>query len=150
MTSDSASGPTAPAPAGRPGLFSPGSPGSAFAPNRADRGAHTVHRLRYHALWIPRRLEQIFHGATAEQGWALHALAVREDHVHAFVQAGPRTAVSELMQRLKGTTGSILRREFPDLQRVVRADALWAPGYYVATVGTVEESRVREYIRRQQ
>ena len=125
-------------------------------------GAHTTHRLRYHLFWIPKyrrrvlvgpvalRLRELFEQACEVQDWQLHELTIQTDHVHLLVQAHPSQSVSSIVQRFKGGTSRVLRAEFPALEEFLWGKQFWADGYFVESVGQVEESVIRQYIRDQQ
>ena len=61
------------------------------------------------------------------------------DHVHMYVAIPPKMCVSEFMSYLKGkSTLMLFDRHF------------WARGYFVSTVGNVNEETVRKYIQEQE
>ena len=43
----------------------------------------------------------------------------------------------------------MIRKEYPELEEFLWGDSFWADGYFVETVGTVDEEVVRRYIREQ-
>lgn len=133
---------------------------------RPDRGlywtgAHTTHRLRYHLVWIPKyckrvltgsaavRLDALLRQACEVRRWGLEEMSIQADHVHLLVQARPSETVSGVVQCLKGGTSRVLRAEFPDLEEYLWGDSFWADGYFVETVGKVDEATIRDYIRQQ-
>ena len=71
------------------------------------------------------------------------------DHVHLIIQTNPSDSVAEVVQRLKGGTSRVIRKEFPELEEFLWGDSLWADGYFAETVGSVDEEVVRRYIRQQ-
>jgi putative transposase len=50
------------------------------------------------------------------------------------------------MQYLKGRTSRLLQDQFPELKKKYWGQHLWARGYFCATVGTVDEETIRNYI----
>jgi putative transposase len=129
---------------------------------KARRTAHTVYRLAYHFVWIPKYRLKILGGATGERlkemireicaahEWVVEALEVMEDHVHLFVSCPPRWAPAEVMNRLKSLTARALFDEFPRLRQAQWGGQLWADGYYVASSGErVTSDLVQRYIRYQ-
>ena len=76
-------------------------------------------------------------------------LSIREDHVHLIIQTNPSDSVAAVVQRLKGGTSRMIRKEFPELQEFLWGESLWADGYFTETVGNVDEDVVRRYIREQ-
>jgi putative transposase len=129
---------------------------------KARRGAHTVYRLAYHFVWIPRyrrkvltgdvaqRLEELVREISAARGWEVEALTVRPDHVHLFVSCPPRDAPAKVMNVLKSITARELYAEFPRLHRSHWGGKLWATGYYVGSAGDhVTSDLIKRYIEYQ-
>ena len=72
------------------------------------------------------------------------------DHIHMYVAIPPKLSVSEFMSYLKGKSALMLFDRHPEY-RAKRGDKhFWARGYYVATVGNVNEETIKEYIRNQE
>jgi putative transposase len=69
--------------------------------------------------------------------------------VHLIIQTNPSDSPAEVVQRLKGGTSRVIRKEFPELEEFLWGDSLWADGYFAETVGSVDEEVVRRYIRQQ-
>ncbi len=81
--------------------------------------------------------------------WWISELSIREDHVHVIIQTNPSDSVAEVVQRLKGGTSRMIRKEFPELQEFLWGESLWADGYFAETVGKVDEEIVKRYIKQQ-
>ncbi len=123
--------------------------------------AHTLHRLRFHLVWIPKyrrrvldgpvaaRLTQLLRQACEARSWRLHELNVQPDHVHLLLQIEPTDCLSDVLGALKGGTSRLLRQEFSDLTEFLWGGSLWGDGYFAETVGQAEEAVVRAYIRDQ-
>ena len=96
---------------------------------KARRGAHTVYRLAYHFVWIPRyrrgvlvgdvaqRLEELIREICTGYDWEIEALTVESDHVHLFVSYPPRDAPAKVMNVIKSITARELYAEFPGLHK---------------------------------
>jgi len=69
--------------------------------------------------------------------------------VHLIIQTEPKDSVAEVVQRLKGGTSRVIRKEYPELEEFLWGDSFWADGYFAETVGNVDEEVVRRYIREQ-
>ena len=72
------------------------------------------------------------------------------DHVHLYVGIPPKLSVSEFMSYLKGKSALMFFDRHPDLRPKWADRHFWARGYYVATVGNVNEETIRNYIREQE
>ena len=128
---------------------------------RYATGAHTKHRLQYHLVWIPKyrkrvlrgkiaiRLRKLLYEACRINKWWISELSVQEDHMHLIIQTRPEDSVVEVVQRLKGGTSRVIRKEYPELEEFLWGDSFWADGYFAETVGNVDEEVVRRYIREQ-
>jgi REP-associated tyrosine transposase len=128
-------------------------------------GAHTKHRMLYHIVWIPKYRKRKLEGAIAKRlqelivecaevnEWEINELNIQENHVHLLIQLKPNMAVSEVIQLIKGKSSFVLRKEFPKLKEFFwskgQSKSFWGDGYFVETVGQVNEEKIKEYIRNQ-
>jgi len=64
-----------------------------------------------------------------------------------MIQLYPSETVSEVVQKLKGGTSYLLRKEFPEISEFIWGDRFWAEGYYAETIGTQNVSALKKYIR---
>ena len=62
----------------------------------------------------------------------------------------PKLSVSEFMGYLKGKSTLMLYDRHPELVQKGMRRNFWARGYYVSTVGNVNEETVRAYIKDQE
>ena len=69
--------------------------------------------------------------------------------MHLIIQTRPEDRVAEVVQRLKGGTSRVIRKEYPELEEFLWGDSFGADGYFAETVGNVDEEVVRGYIREQ-
>ena len=122
-------------------------------------GGHTKHRLLYHLVWLPKYRRRILQGKVAVRlrhhlyeackvnWWWIEEVKILPDHVHALIQVQPTETVAGVVQKLKGGTSYLLRREFPELEEFLWSDSFWADGYFAETVGSQLFSAVKRYIR---
>jgi putative transposase len=127
-----------------------------------EAGAHTVHNLYYHVVWVPKyrrsilqgkvgeRAEQVIRRVADEYGYTLDELKVSPDHIHVLLKLQPKQAIPDVVRTLKSITARTLFQEFPDLKRHLWEGRLWAGGYCVNTVGGLNLDAVRKYIREEQ
>jgi putative transposase len=95
---------------------------------RYAKNAGAVFSLKLHIVWCPKHrrpvltdqvavcLESLLHEKAGELEMTIHALEVMPDHVHLFIDFDPCWGVAEIVNRLKGFTSRILRKEFPALR----------------------------------
>lgn len=124
-------------------------------------GAHTRHRMIYHIVWVPKyrkrllynkvkiRLRELLEECAEVNNWQIIELAIEKDHVHVILQSPPKISVSEIVRLFKGGSSIKLREEFPELMEFLWGDCLWAEGYFVETVGKINEKKMQEYVRKQ-
>ena len=124
-------------------------------------GSHTKHRLMYHLVWIPKYRKRILKGAIAARlkilfeqcaevnRWEIQELNIQVDHVHMLVQLKSNVSPSYAVQMFKGGSAKVIREEFPELEEFLWGDSFWADGYFAETIGTVNEEKIKEYIKTQ-
>ena len=124
-------------------------------------GAHSKHRLQVHLVFIPKyrrrvligkvavRLRQLWYEAAEVNRWWIAELNIQQDHAHLLVQYRADESVAEVVQKLKGGSSMILRREYPELEEWTWDGGFWADGYFADSVGTAQEDMIRRYIREQ-
>jgi putative transposase len=126
-------------------------------------GAHTKHRMLYHIVWIPKyrkrilkdeiavRIKEMLLECAEVNSWRIDELNVQHDHVHMLIQLKPDISVSKVVQLFKGKSSYMIRKEFPKLVEFYwgKADSFWGDGFFVETIGQINESKLKEYIRNQ-
>ena len=75
---------------------------------------------------------------------------VCKDHVHMYVAIPPKMSVSEFLSYLKGKSALMFFDRHPEYCAKWGDRHFWARGYYVATVGNVNEETSIRYIREQE
>ena len=122
-------------------------------------GGHTKHRLMYHLVWIPKcrtrvlkgkvaaRLRHFFYEACKVNWWWIEEVDIQPDHVHVLIQVQATETLSDVVQKLKGGTSYLLRKEFPELEEFIWGDRFWAEGYFAETIGTQNFHALKKYIR---
>jgi len=123
--------------------------------------AHTRWKCQYHIVFIPKYRRKVMYGKVMKDvREILRTLcrykkveivegAVCSDHVHLCVSIPPKMAVSEFMGYLKGKSALMIFDKHPELGNKFERD-FWARGYYVSTIGNVDEATIRKYIREQE
>ena len=66
-----------------------------------------------------------------------------------LVSAPPSLSPAKIVQYIKGRSSRRLQDEFTELRKRYWGQHLWARGYFCATVGAVDEKKIREYIEKQ-
>ncbi len=114
-------------------------------------------------VWIPKYRKRKLKGAIATRirelieecaevnRWKIDELSIQQDHVHMLIQLRPDMSVSKIVQLFKGKSSYLIRKEFPELKEFYwgRASSFWSDGFFVETVGQIDESKLKEYIQNQ-
>jgi len=69
------------------------------------------------------------------------------DHVHLLIDVSPKIGVWTTVNKIKGYTSNILRKEFPELKS--KLPTLWTHSKFISTVGSVTLETVKKYIEEQ-
>ena len=86
-----------------------------------------------------------------EKGFEIAEIeVVTKDHIHVFVSAIPKISISYIAKMMKGISGRLLLKEFPEISKELWNGELWNPSYYVETIGSISEEAIREYIQEQE
>ena len=122
--------------------------------------AHCKWECQYHIVFIPKYRKKKLYGLVRDDVREIIrtlckykkvesiAGAVCADHVHLCVSIPPKLSVSDFVGYLKGKSALMIFDKHPEMGNKWDR-SFWARGYYVSTVGNVDEETVKEYIRRQ-
>jgi len=110
-----------------------------------------VTKYRYKVLLgqIAIRTRELIRQGCKARGITIIQGSVGKDHIHVVLSCPPSLAPSKILQYLKGRSSKLLQDQFPDLKKKYWSQHLWARGYFCATVGTVNEETIRNYIANQ-
>ena len=130
--------------------------------NNYIHGRTCVYNLNYHIVWcvkyrrkvlseeISDRLYELVKSIAEEKGFAVVECKVGEqDHVHCFVSAPPKISVTQIVKYLKGISGNVLLKEFPELRKQLWKGQLWNGSYFVEAIGSTSEENILRYIEKQ-
>ena len=126
-------------------------------------GRTCVFNINYHIVWstkyrrkvltplIERRLKEILIDIGKAKGFQIAEIEVgQKDHVHVFVSAIPKISISYIAKMMKGISGRLLLKEFPEISKQLWHGELWNPSYYVETIGSISEEAIKKYIQNQE
>lgn len=120
--------------------------------------ATTVSMVNYHFVFCPRyrrkiflidgleaRFKELVNQICEQNEIEILAIECHIDHCHLFVNAPPTLSPADIMKLVKGTTGSILKKEF-----FASANArVWTRSYFVSTAGDVSSATIERYVKEQ-
>ncbi len=75
--------------------------------------------------------------------------AVCVDHIHICVSIPPKLSVSEFVGYLKGKSALMIHDKHPEMTNKWNRE-FWARGYYVTTIGNINEETIKKYIVEQE
>jgi len=73
-----------------------------------------------------------------------------DDEVHLLEAYPPKLAVSALVNRLKGVSSRLLRKERPEIASRYWKGVLWSPSSFASSCGGAPISIIRQHIEQQQ
>ena len=126
------------------------------------KGSHSLYDLKYHVVFCTKYRFKVLRGPVAERARDL----IREicsanniqivsgslspEHIHLLLSIPPNIAISKVMQYIKGKTSRKLQQEFVHLRKRYWGQHFWARGYFVVSVGNVNEDDIKRYIAEQE
>ena len=131
---------------------------------KLHRAAHTVYKTPYHIVWVTRYRRKILVEGVANYlrvkllevrkyypDWQFTEIGIDKDHVHVHMVIPPRYSVSFAVETIKKNMSRAMRGKFRFLSKVYWDRGgiwIWSTGYFVSTVGIIEEI-IRRYVARQ-
>lgn len=120
--------------------------------------ATTVSMVNYHFVFCPRyrrkiflidgletRFKELVNQICKQNEIEIFAMECHIDHCHLFVNAPPTLSPADIMKLVKGTTGSILKKEF-----FASANTrVWTRSYFVSTAEDVSSATIERYVKEQ-
>ena len=123
--------------------------------------AHTKWKCQYRIVFIPKYRKKVLYGKVRDdvrevirtlckyKNVEIIEGAVCIDHVHLCLSIPPKMSISEFMGYLKGKSALMIYDRHPELGNKWDR-SFWARGYYVSTIGNVDEATIRKYIKEQE
>ena len=121
---------------------------------KANSLAHTKWTCKYHIVFAPKyRRKIVYNQYRKDLGEILRQLCqwkgveiieghLMPDHVHMLAGIPPKMSVSDFVGFLKGKSALMIFDKHPEMGS--RWDrSFWARGYYVKTIGSVDEETVK-------
>ena len=125
---------------------------------RRTRGC--IYSAGYHIVWCPKYRKKLYDSHAFKEAAKFHIkesctrneielfeMECDRDHIHVFVGFPPRRSGAWAVNCLKGYSSKHLREGFPELARITGKEQLWSPGYAFFTIGSVNATKIEEYIR---
>ncbi len=122
--------------------------------------SHSKYNCTYHIVFIPKYRRKVMFGNLRKEigeilgkvckmeGVKIIKAATLPDHVHMYVSIPPKECVSKKVGRIKGKSALMIFDRHPEYREKYNRH-FWARGYYVETVGNVNEATIIKYIQEQ-
>jgi putative transposase len=123
-----------------------------------QKSSHTKYDIRVHIVWITKyrykiidqniakRLIELFRTICKNQNLKIISGVVNSDHIHIYISLRPDISISKVAQLLKGISANTIMKEFPEIQKRYWGRHFWAKGFFVSTVGNIDEETIKNYI----
>lgn len=127
-----------------------------------NKTSHAVWDIKYHIIWVTKyrykvlganlskRLRELIRQGCEARGITIVQGSIGKDHIHILLSCPPSMAPNKIVQYLKGRSSRLLQEEFPEIKKRYWGQHLWGRGYFCATVGSVTEETIRNYIANQE
>ena len=110
----------------------------------------TKYRRAIFTIAILADLREIFQSVCKDFEASLVEFEGERDHVHLLVNYTAKTAVSRLVNSLKGVSSRMIRQKnYPTIRSALWGNALWSPSYFAGSCGGAPISIIRQYIEQQ-
>jgi len=126
-----------------------------------QHGSHSAYDIKYHVIWVTKYRYQVLTGEVAIRARELIRQtclsrditivqgSIGRDHVHMLISCPPTMAPAKIIQYVKGQSSRLIQEEFPHIQKRYWGQHMWGRGYFCATVGSVTEETIKNYIENQ-
>lgn len=128
-----------------------------------DKKCHSVYTLQYHLVIVVKyrqkvfttnkiidRLKQITKEQTENVDCQILDQECDIDHIHIIFKAKPQTDLINLINRIKGVSSRLLRKEFSkELKHILWGDSFWSNSYCLITTGQVTLDQLKKYVENQ-
>jgi putative transposase len=127
-----------------------------------DKGAHSVYALPYHFVQcvkyrrkaldpdaIPDLLKQKVREISPRFGVEVLTIECDNDHFHMIFKAQPTLEIPRYINTIKTITSREIRRNFPEVKRMLWKGTFWSPSYFLATTGQVTLDVLKKYVEGQ-
>ena len=121
-----------------------------------------IYDFHFHLVFVTKYRKSIF-DTTAKQeelktllvsfaeknGSTIESIEVMPDHVHLILSFPPKFAPSSIVKSFKGAAAREWFKLHPEDKQKLYKGHLWAPSFFMQTVGVVSQETVIEYVNNQ-
>jgi putative transposase len=127
-----------------------------------DTNNHAIFSLNYHLILVVKYRRKVFSSQKmmsrfreiAEYIGTSHNISIKEvngepDHVHLLLRTKPNCDLAKYINAMKSASSRLLKKEFPNVQRLLWKSKFWSPSYCLITVGGAPIEVLKKYIESQ-
>ena len=133
-----------------------------FIINTYTKTRTNVYSLNYHLVWTTKYRKPIFNSDAKKQklkdvvlneannnSIIINEMEISEDHVHLLVSIPPKLSISSVVKILKGRSGFLYFKAYPNTKKDLYKGHLWSGSYFVSSIGGVTLDIIKKYIENQ-
>lgn len=122
----------------------------------------SVYDTHYHFVFVTKYRKEIFttddkrkhmismmKDTAQTHDFDIEQIEVVDDYVHLMGSFKPKYSITEIVKKLKGSSARKWFVDYPETKQELWGGHLWAPSYFVGTLGNVSKEYVKEYIKNQ-
>lgn len=127
-----------------------------------DRGSHSVYALHYHFVQCIKYRKKVLcnpllidflktkiHNISKTYEVDVLNIECDKDHFHMLFTAQPTLDIPKYINTIKTITSREIRKEFPEVKKMLWEDAFWSRSYFIATTGQVTLDVLKRYVESQ-
>ncbi len=122
---------------------------------------HSVFSLHYHLVMVVKYRRRVINDAVSDRLRNIFAyigetykITIESwnhdgDHVHVMFRAEPKSELSKFLNAYKSASSRLIKKEFPEIRRLLWKEMFWSKSYCLLTTGGVTMDVIRSYIESQ-
>jgi len=127
-----------------------------------DNNRHAKYSLNYHLILVVKyrkkvftndeiinRLKEITNKISLNFGCEILNQECDNDHIHILFKSKPQVEMIKFINSLKGVSSRHLRKEFPELKKMLWGDSFWSNSYCLITTGQTTLEILKQYVESQ-
>lgn len=129
---------------------------------KLDRGAHSVYALQYHLVQVVKYRRDVFVNnaiidflkqKTKEISTTFSVEIIYQecdkDHIHIIFKGKPTLDIPKYLNAMKTITSREIKRNFPEVKRMLWKEMFWSRSYFLTTTGQVTLDQLKKYVESQ-
>ena len=122
-----------------------------------------VYNLHFHIIWCTKyrnpwfttpelvnEMKDILQSLAKQADVDIQEMEVMPEYIHLLCSFKPKYSITDVVKNLKGASARLFLKAHPEIKKAMFwGDKLWAPSYYVGSVGNISKETVKRYIQNQ-